>query len=67
MGFGAPKPQQVPLPPPSAHPPILGSSLSQKTETAAEAEGQGADNTVKTSPEGLQTPPSTARVTLLGR
>lgn len=72
MGFLAPKtpsPPQVPLPPPSAHPPTFGGSLeatsvNQTKKAAAVAEGLGMDNTVKTSPQGLK-PPSTAK-TLLG-
>lgn len=75
MGFLAsspPKPQMPPMPPPAANPPTQGSQQialageAAKAKAAA-AEGQGFDNTIKTSPEGLQTPPSTAHATLLGQ
>lgn len=70
MGFMSPKPPAVPMPPPAAHPPTLGSaslaiaSQQQKDRNKA-AEGMGEDNTVKTSPEGLS-PADTTKSTLLG-
>lgn len=73
MGFGGgPKPGPLSLPPPAAHPPTLGSAFSaiatQASNNAAKAaEGQGFDDTIKTSPQGDKTPPSTAKVTLLGQ
>lgn len=73
MGFGGgPKAPSLTMPPPSAHPPTLGSA--QVTEAAgiakqkaAAAEGLGEDNTVATSPQGLQGKASTAPATLLGQ
>lgn len=67
MGFSAPKPPQVQMPPPSAYPAVLGSSLDEVKQRSKAAEGLGMDNTVKTSPQGLQTPPETAKATLLGK
>lgn len=73
MGFGGgPKPSPLALPPPSAHPPTLGSAFSsiatQASANAAKAaEGQGFDNTIKTSPQGDTSKPDTAPVTLLGQ
>ena len=71
MGFGSPKPPQVQMPPPAAHPPTLGSSqalsVAGAKNAAIAAEGMGADSTVKTSPQGDLTPQNTARTTLLGR
>ena len=60
----------VTMPPPAAHPVILGSSqtlaVGDETQKAsAAAEGMGLDNTIKTSPQGLQKP-ATATTTLLG-
>ena len=72
MGFGGgPKPPPLALPPPAAHPPTLGSAFSaiatQASNNAAKAaEGEGFDNTIKTSPQGASAP-STAPVTLLGQ
>lgn len=65
-----PKPPSVQLPPPSAHVPTLGSASAQSaaaraSSAATDAEGQGFDDTVKTSPQGLK-PPQTAKTTLLG-
>lgn len=65
-----PAPPNVTLPPPSAHPPTLGSAsaaLAAQTvkDKAVKADGQGMDDTVKTSPQGLQAP-ATAKATLLG-
>ena len=73
MGFGGgSKPQPPQMPPPAAHPPTLGSAYSaiatQATNNAAKAaEGQGFDNTIKTSPQGDKNTPNTARTTLLGQ
>lgn len=69
--FNPPHPPSVPLPPPAAHPATLGTNqvvlAGQNAKTAAAAlEGMGADNTVKTSAEGLTQPVSTAKATLLG-
>ena len=73
MGFGSKPPSGAALsmPPPAAHPPTLGSTnialagIAAK-ERAAAAEGMGFDQTIKTSPQGLKTPPLTAPATLLG-
>lgn len=56
--------------PPAAHPAVLGSATSalagQNAKAAAgAAEGQGFDNTIQTTPKGLEAP-STAKATLLG-
>lgn len=68
MGAAPPRPPSPTMPPPGAHPPILGSSLSNDVKDRAKAaDGMGFDDTVKTSPQGLQTPPSTAKATLLGQ
>lgn len=71
MGFSSPKPPQIPMPPPAAHPPTLGSNealTGSKTQQAGTAaEGLGADNTIKTSPQGLTTTPTLAKATLLGQ
>lgn len=72
MGIASPgAPPPIKMPPPSAHPAILGSSASSLSGASAgraarAAEGMGEDNTVKTSPQGADKP-STAPVTLLGR
>lgn len=69
MGMPKPSPPNIPMPPPSAHPPTLGSSTvnaalaTQKAGAAAEIMG----GTEKTSPQGLKTKPSTAQATLLGQ
>ena len=71
MGFGgAPKPLAPPLPPPAAHPAVLGSAQTQLAGAAAKkgaavAEGLGLDNTIKTSAQGLEAP-KIAKTTLLG-
>lgn len=73
MGFPSPpKPPSIPMPPPAAHPPSLGSSQEALTnidarKRAASAAGMGFDNTIATSPEGVTTKPTTARATLLGQ
>lgn len=73
MGFLAPKmptPKTPPLPPPAAHPAVLGSmeaqlAGNQTKKGAAAAEGMGMNDTLKTSPQGLEAP-KTAKTTLLG-
>lgn len=71
MGIGSPpKAPNIPLPPPAAHPPVLGSGSSidaalrsQRAATAATT----FDNTLATSPQGLLKKPSVAKSTLLGQ
>lgn len=71
MGFGGPKAPAAPLqPPPAANPAVLGSAqtalaASNTKKAGAVAEGQGFDNTIETSPQGLK-PPQTAKTSLLG-
>lgn len=73
MGFLMPKgpsAPSLPMPPPAAHPATLGSSAVQDAgglskSGAAAAEGQGFDNTIKTSSQGLVAP-NTTKNTLLG-
>lgn len=71
MGFTSPSPPHLTTPPPAAHPPTLGSQAALTGTIAGRnaklAEGMGADDTIKTSPQGLTEKPSTAPVTLLGR
>ena len=75
MGFGNPPnpPIAQPLPPAASHPPVLGSTLTALSnvplaQRAAAAVGStGLDKTVATSPQGLKTPPTTAKVSLLGQ
>jgi hypothetical protein len=67
---GAPKPPNIPVPPPAAHPATLGSSMLALTGNnskagGAAAEGMGQNDTVQTSPQGLVNP-ATAKATLLG-
>lgn len=69
---GKPREPGVPMPPPAAHPPTLGSSQValaglQAKQKAAAAEGEGFDNTVGTSPGGLKEQPTTQKATLLGQ
>lgn len=59
------------MPPPAAHPATLGSNSialagQNARAMAAGAEGLGSNDTVKTSAEGLTTPATTAKATLLG-
>jgi len=66
---GPPKAPSAPIPPPAAHPATLGSTQVQlqgqsSLKAGAAAEGQGFDDTIKTSPQGLKAP-NTAK-TLLG-
>lgn len=68
--FSPPKPVGPQMPPPAANPAVLGSSqtqlAAQQTRKAGSvAEGRGFNNTIQTSPQGLQAP-ATARTTLLG-
>lgn len=70
MGFSSPKPPSVKLPPPAAHPAILGSAMTslaaqEQKQSGAVAEGMGFNDTIKTSPKGLEAP-ATAKATLLG-
>lgn len=63
-----PAPRVQGLPPPAAHPSILGSSFArlraQKSKAAASV--FTADDTIATSPQGLMKEKSTAKSTLLG-
>lgn len=66
-----PRPVGPTMPPPSAHPAILGNqqiALSQAvgSDKAKAAEGMGFDSTIQTSPQGLAAP-STGKATLLGQ
>lgn len=71
MGFGGGMSTPAPaMPPPAAHPAVLGSAQTALAATATKkagsvAEGMGSDGTVKTSPQGLK-PPDTGKSTLLG-
>ncbi len=68
MGFSSPAPPgQTPLPP-SAHPPTLGSVAAAQNiaKRASKAAGKGMSDTVKTSMQGVESTPSTAKSTLLG-
>ena len=76
MGFfgspAAPPPPVIPPVPPAAHAPVLGSALSAMSVNAnkkagATAAGAGFDNTIGTSPQGLQDKANTAPATLLGQ
>lgn len=67
---GSPHPPGVPIPPPAAHPAVLGNTQTaltadQSKSGGAAAEGMGLDDTVKTSSQGLNAP-ATAKTTLLG-
>lgn len=72
MGLGTkPVVPDIGMPPPAAHPPVLGSTQTALAgqaakQRAAAAEGMGEDNTVATSPQGLKAP-DTAKATLLGQ
>ena len=68
---GGPKPLGIPAAPPMAHPPILGSSEVQLAgiqarQKALAAEGEGFDNTIDTSPQGVKPAASKNSGTLLG-
>ncbi len=72
--MGQYKPAQPSLspPPPMAHPPTLGSASVALTglearQRAAAEEGQGFDNTIQTSPQGVKTPTTKPPATLLGQ
>jgi hypothetical protein len=73
MGFGGgPKPPSVSMPPPAAHPAVLGSGtvdaqLRAQKDRATSTNPFTADKTIATSPQGIQTAPTTARPTLLGQ
>ena len=71
IGMGGAVPS-VPMPPPAAYPPTLGSAnviaaAQQAKSRARAAEGMGLDNTIQTSPEGVKSESETAKQTLLGR
>lgn len=71
MGFGsAPKPPSVGMPPPAAHPAVLGSATVASTLKAQKDQSDAGsftnNSTIATSPQGLKTPPPTAKATLLG-
>jgi hypothetical protein len=71
FGMGGASPS-VPMPPPAAYPPTLGSAdvsaaAQQAKSRARAAEGMGLDNTVQTSPEGVKNQTETAKSTLLGQ
>ena len=74
FGASAPTAPSIPVPPPAAAPPILGSTLSATSGSAASARSRAAaaagstqSNTVGTSDQGLITPASTAPASLLGQ
>ena len=65
-------PKMPPMPPPAAHPATLASTSVALAGTNAKAagaaaEGIGSNDTIKTSPQGLVAPASTAKATLLGQ
>lgn len=66
-----PTPPGVGMPPPAAHPAVLGSSTVGATLEAQKAKAGAsnftADNTIGTSPQGLKIPATTAKATLLGQ
>ncbi len=72
MSFSAatPKPPSVPMPPPAAHPAVLGSSTVNSALKAQQARANAAvftdDDTIKTSPQGILKPVSTTK-SLLGQ
>lgn len=72
MGGSSPAPPSVGMPPPAAHPAVLGSSTAdaslraQKNRAAASGPFT-ADKTIGTGPQGDTATPSTARSTLLGQ
>lgn len=72
MGFGKAdiKAPTITMPPPSAHPAVLGSTLATTIQANQSNAGKKASNlggTVATSPQGLSDKPATAPVTLLGQ
>lgn len=71
MGFAKPPaPPSVGMPPPAAHPSVLGSSVSSALsgqKARADSQKFTADDTIGTSPQGLKTPATTAKTTLLGQ
>lgn len=72
MSFGgAPKPPNIPLPPPAAHPAILANQQvvlagKRQQKAGAAAQGMGAEGTIATSAQGALQKPTTAQTTLLG-
>lgn len=72
MGISKPPPPpSVAMPPPAAHPAVLGSATIDTTLRAQKARAAAGkftdDNTIGTSPQGLKTPATTAKATLLGQ
>jgi hypothetical protein len=72
MGMSKPPlPPMTGMPPPAAHPPILGSATIDTTLKAQKAQAGAAvytaDDTIGTSPQGLKTQATTAKATLLGQ
>lgn len=70
--FDPPKPANIPMPPPAAHPSTLGSASvgaagADTAKAAKAADGKGMDGTVATSSAGVLDKPDTARATLLGQ
>lgn len=66
--FGSgPKPPQLPMPPPAAHPATLADAAVQTAGSQTKAAGAAAEasGTVKTSSQGLEAP--TTAKTLLGQ
>jgi hypothetical protein len=73
MGFPKPPaPPSLGMPPPAAHPAVLGSStvdatLKAQKDRAVSTNPFTADKTIATSPQGDKSTPSTAKSTLLGQ
>lgn len=70
--FGTPGTPHYYQPPPTAYPPNIGSSTIalaalEARQWARQQEGQGFDNTIKTSPQGVTSSPGQAPTTLLGK
>ena len=66
-----PAPPSVGMPPPAAHPGILGSATVGATLQAQKARAGAstftADKTIGTTPQGVTQPATTAKSTLLGQ
>lgn len=71
MGLTPPlKPPTIDMPPPAAHPAVLGTSTGvglRAQKDRAHSETFTADSTISTSSQGLKTPASTTKATLLGQ
>lgn len=73
MGMGGPpKPNLPSMPPPAAHPAVLGSStadsaLKAQKDRATSTNPFTANKTIGTSPMGDTSTPATAKSTLLGQ